>query len=351
MTNDKNILIKNIYYMLAYAFQVLKRNNYANIASEKFEHIEDLFAEILSRGISYQLKQGLYREYVPKTESLPTMRGKIDITKTIKHRIQCQQILSCEFDELSENNIFNQILKTTISILLQEKIVAKERKNKLKKVLPFFVNINTIEPSIVKWNTLDFQRNNQTYKMLMNICYFILEGLLQTTENGKYHMATFSDEYMHRLYEKFVLEYYKTEHPELKASTSRIKWNIDYQSDNKALELLPCMQSDIMLEYNGRTLIIDTKYYSQTMQKQYNKQTLHSNNLYQIFTYVKNYDIQNSSNVAGMLLYAKTNEEITPDLETSICGNRIYVKTLDLYTDFKNIASQLDEIISYIKIH
>ena len=26
MTNDKNILIKNIYYMLAYAFQVLKRN-------------------------------------------------------------------------------------------------------------------------------------------------------------------------------------------------------------------------------------------------------------------------------------------------------------------------------------
>ena len=46
MTNDKNILIKNIYYMLAYAFQVLKRNNYANIASEKFEHIEDLFAQI-----------------------------------------------------------------------------------------------------------------------------------------------------------------------------------------------------------------------------------------------------------------------------------------------------------------
>lgn len=151
------------------------------------------------------------------------MRGKIDITKTIKHRIQCQQILSCEFDELSENNIFNQILKTTISILLQGKIVAKERKNKLKKVLPFFVNINTIEPSIVKWNTLYFQRNNQTYKMLMNICYFILEGLLQTTEDGKYHMATFSDEYMHRLYEKFVLEYYKTEHPELKTSTSRNK--------------------------------------------------------------------------------------------------------------------------------
>ena len=83
----------------------------------------------------------------------------------------------------------------------------------------------------------------------------------------------------------------------------------------------------------------------------YNSKTIHSNNLYQIFTYVKNKDINKNGNVSGMLLYAKTNEEITPDLETSICGNRIYVKTLDLYTDFKNIASQLDEIISYIKIH
>ena len=45
MIKYKNILIKNIYYMLAYAFQVLKRNNYASIASEKFEHIEDLFAD------------------------------------------------------------------------------------------------------------------------------------------------------------------------------------------------------------------------------------------------------------------------------------------------------------------
>lgn len=133
MTNDKNILIRNIYYMLAYAFQVLKRNNYASIASEKFEHIEDLFAEILSRGISYQLKQGLYREYVPRTESLPTMKGKIDITKTIKHRIQCQQILSCEFDELSENNIFNQILKNYNQYSSPRKDSSQRTKKQIKE--------------------------------------------------------------------------------------------------------------------------------------------------------------------------------------------------------------------------
>lgn len=63
MTIDKGIFIRNIYYMLTYAFQELKQNNYEEIAGEEFEEIHDLFAEILLRGISFQLKQGLHKEY------------------------------------------------------------------------------------------------------------------------------------------------------------------------------------------------------------------------------------------------------------------------------------------------
>ena len=70
MTNDKGILIRNIYYMLSYAFLELKRNNYEDIAKEEFEHILDLFAEILYRGVSDQLKHGLYREYIDKPKSV-----------------------------------------------------------------------------------------------------------------------------------------------------------------------------------------------------------------------------------------------------------------------------------------
>ncbi len=51
MTIDKGIFIRNIYYMLTYAFQELKQNNYEEIAGEEFEEIHDLFAEILLRGI------------------------------------------------------------------------------------------------------------------------------------------------------------------------------------------------------------------------------------------------------------------------------------------------------------
>lgn len=47
MTIDKGIFIRNIYYMLTYAFQELKQNNYEEIAGEEFDEIHDLFAEIL----------------------------------------------------------------------------------------------------------------------------------------------------------------------------------------------------------------------------------------------------------------------------------------------------------------
>ena len=61
MTKDKSIFIKNIYYMLSYAFQILKQSNYDEVASEQFDKVQDLFAAILSKGVAQQLKQGLYR--------------------------------------------------------------------------------------------------------------------------------------------------------------------------------------------------------------------------------------------------------------------------------------------------
>ena len=55
MNVTKNIPIKNIYYMLTYAFKELKHNNYEYISGENFDNIYDLFAEIISKGMSYLL--------------------------------------------------------------------------------------------------------------------------------------------------------------------------------------------------------------------------------------------------------------------------------------------------------
>lgn len=347
MTKDqKSIYIKNIYYMLSYAFQVLKHENYEDIAAEEFDEIEDLFAEILSKGVSRQLKQGLYREYVSKTESMPLLRGKLEMRGTIKHRLAKQRLLSCEYDELSENNIYNQILKTTMFYLLKAHGVNEKRKELLKKEIVFFDGIDTLTPSEIRWNQLYYHRNSATYELLINLCYFVLDGMLQTTEKGEYHMAGFSDEHMATLYEKFILEYYIKEHKELDdVRAGAVKWNLFGDHSERQTRQLPSMQTDVMIKKGEKTLIIDAKYYGKSLQNQFDKATVCSNNVYQIYSYVKNYDKGNTGNVSGVLLYAKTDEEITPDMEVNIDNNWISANSLDLSVTFTRIAGQLDDIL------
>ena len=344
MTKDKSILIKNIYYMLSYAFTNMIPDQEDEIAAEAFDNIHNLFAAILARGVGQQLKQGLYREYLNRTEDMPVMRGKIDMPGTIKNKLARKQLLTCEFDELSENNLFNQILKTTVILLLRHAKVDVEYKSDLKKKMLFFSAVDTIDPVAIKWTTIRFQRSNQSYRTLISLCQFILEGMLLTTDQGEYKMASFVDEQrMCRLYEKFILEYFTKHYVELDVRASQIPWALD----DGIGTMLPVMQSDITLSHGNKVLIIDAKYYGHTMQVQYDKHTLHSNNLYQIFTYVKNKDAQlgdKPHEVSGMLLYARTDEEIQPDNTYMMSGNRISVKTLDLNCDFPAIAVQLNAI-------
>ncbi|MBQ9987670.1 MAG: hypothetical protein IJP28_04755, partial [Erysipelotrichales bacterium] len=72
----------------------------------------------------------------------------------------------------------------------------------------------------------------------------------------------------------------------------------------------------------------------------------HSNNLYQIYTYVKNYDSKRTGNVNGLLLYAKSDVDIPSGYDYSMDGNIISIRTLDLNKDFKYIKESLDKIIT-----
>ena len=342
---SSNILLKNIYYMLSYAFTELNQGVYKNLALEEFENIHNIFAAILAKGIGRQLKQGLYREYLNHKENIPVVRGKIDIAGTIQNCLSRKRKLTCEFDELSENNLLNKILKTTVMMLLTHARVDQKYKDALKKEMLFFSNVDTINPTTIQWSVIHFQKNNKAYRMLISICQLVLEGMLLTTETGEYRLAEFIDEQrMSRLYEKFILEYYAKECPQVKTTSSKIRWALD--DDNRTM--LPGMISDVMLTKGNTILIIDAKYYSRTTQKQYNAYTLHSNNLYQIFTYVKNKNSEYADRphtVSGMILYAATDEIIQPNNSYQMSGNKISVRTLDLNREFSEIAAQLNAIV------
>ena len=337
------IRIQNIYYMLAYAYQVLSEDGYRKVASERFEHASDLCAAILAKGIASQIKRGLSKDYISMTEAVRTPIGRIDVSVSVKRNSIIKKQLVCDYDEFTENAYMNKILKATALLLIRCPEVSAGRKRDLKRALFYFSNVDEVNPFKIQWAGIKYHRNNVTYKMLMNICYLVIKGLLLTDQDGSRKLARYIDaQHMHRLYERFVLEYYRRHYPQLSASAAHIDWD----AEGNELHYLPTMKSDITLRHNGQTLIIDAKYYAHTMATNgmFNSRTLHSHNLYQIFTYVKNMDATHTGKVSGLLLYARTDEDIVPDCEFLMGGNRIGLKTLDLSTDFINIAKQLDEI-------
>ena len=344
MIKNKSILIKNIFYMLSYAYQPLQKSNYKQIATEEFENVHDLFAAILAKGIAEQLKKGLYKKYSEVTEDSSVLRGKLELHGTMGHKLHNRQLLACLHDEFSENNIFNKILKSTATALVAHPNVNRIRKIELKRVIPFFSSTDEINLKTVSWRALNFDKNNQTYKMLMSICYFVAHSLLNTDENGKFKMADFlnDQQQMSKLYEKFILEFYRYHFKNLIVKSTKIYWDVD----DGATEFLPDMLTDITLQCGDRTLIIDAKYYTAAWQyNRFDSISVRSGNMYQIYSYVKNFDRHHTGKVSGMILYAKTDEIIQPDKNYSISGNKISVKSLDLSQDFSVIAEQLKSFV------
>ena len=303
------IRVQNVYYMLAYAFQVLHEQGYKNVATEEFDNVAELLAAILCRGVSVQIKRGLIRQYISREEALASPRGKLEIGESIKTQVIRKKQLVCNYDEFSVDAYPNRIIKTTMELLLRGSI-SKARKKEIRKLMIFFDGISILDIHSINWD-IQYDRNNQTYRMLIAVCRFVIKGLLQTTADGSTKIMDYADDQtMAKLYEKFILGYYQREHPELKAYSPQIAWQVT----------------------DG-----------------YMTQTLHSGNLYQIFTYVKNWSAAPDEVVSGMLLYAGTDDAIQPNNDYQMSGNQISVKTLDMDCDFSKIAAQLDSIADRIK--
>ena len=339
------IPIRNLYYMLSYAFKGLRKQGYKSVETEEFQNVAELCAAILTKGISLQLKYGLGKEYIPETEALTSPKGKIDVTASIKNMSNIKGQLVCTYDDFSVNSYMNRIIKTTMELLLRSKI-SRKRKKEIKKQLVFFNEVDTLDVHTINWS-MRFNRNNQSYRMLVSVCHLVIKGLLQTKSDGSTKLMDFlDDQQRHHLYEKFILEYYNTEykHLKVKASASMMDWQVD----DGFRDLLPKMKTDITLTCGYRTLIIDAKYYERNLREQFGKVSIPTDHLYQIFTYVKTKEKELSDvsheKVAGMLLYAQTEKEGKLNNEYQMMGNRICVRTLDLSGDFSAIKKQLDEI-------
>ena len=343
------IPIRNLYVMMAYAFRTLHSRGNVRVTDDPFDHLHELLAEILVRGVGAQVKRGLHRDYRGHHEELATVRGRIDINRTIASQSMTRGRLVCGFDEYEPDTPHNRALKSVIVLLIRHGEITAPRKGALRRLLPYLDAVTLVPPTSIRWEDLTYYRANAMYRQLLGVCELIVRGLLPNENSGTTQLTSWvSDEAMSVLFERFLRAYYTVHHPELSPRASPIAWDSDTTSALGAVQL-PVMRSDVTLRRGQRTLILDAKYYGQSMQVgQWDKATVHSAHLYQVLAYSKNADVGRDGSVSGLLLYARTEAAEQPDLDVVIQGNRIGARTLDLNRPWESLRAQLEDVVTWL---
>ncbi len=338
---DNVVVVKNIFYMMAYAFRALDVSDFRKLQSEPFEGMLDLLAAILVAGIDAQRRRGFEREYSSREEDVQQFRGRVDLRKTWKLRSRHKQSARCIFDEMDSNTYKNRVLKTTAWYLLGSKELNAIRRRDLKRTLLLMQEIDLIDPNCISWSDLHYHRNNRSYQLLMNVCYIVLHDLLPRDSKGDLELGyALPVETLSALYERFVLEYYRRHHPEFNAAAREVPRCAGADSPT----FLPRMLTDVTLEYGRRRLIIDTKCYGVILNTHFEKEILLPANVNQIFSYVLHSQQGFDGDVSGMLLYAQTSEAEKMREHWVDLQHDFYCYTLDLDVDFNELSGQLEEI-------
>ncbi|MDP3542028.1 MAG: 5-methylcytosine-specific restriction endonuclease system specificity protein McrC [Elusimicrobiota bacterium] len=335
------IPIRNIYYLLAYAWDGLDQAGYVDVGSLDGHNAADLLAHILIGGATHVLKRGLDRSYVESGEELSALRGRIDFGESLARQSPARRKLSCVYEELSADILHNQILKSSLARLARVDELDGDLRQRLVSLRERYVGVREIPLSRALFRKLQLNKNNAHYSILMRVCELVYDHALPDERGrGGQFVDFFQDERMPLLFQRFVLNFYRRECPDLRVGGEVIDWDAKADSDQDRA-LLPRMVTDITLRSDDRTWVIDTKYYEEALKGRFDAQKLISSNLYQIFSYLKNLEKNGGQDAVaeGILLYPSVGAELRTGY--SIQGHRVRVCTVNLDNDWKAIRGEL----------
>ncbi|SDL59778.1 5-methylcytosine-specific restriction endonuclease system specificity protein McrC [Kriegella aquimaris] len=342
-----HIPIENIYYLLCYAWNKLEEKERVNISVDDSMEIKDLFAKILINGTRILLKRGIDKSYVDRTQEIVGVKGKIQISASLKNNLLAKQNTICSFDDFSSNILLNQILISTISNLIRINGLNKGLKAQLIGLKRKFNGIDVIKITKSHFKQFRINRNNRFYHFLMNVCEIIYENTMPLENSDYYEFTDFTrdENKMNQLFEAFIRNFYKIEQKKFNIVKSEIiNWQLESMMDSR---YLPQMKTDITLINKHEKIIIDAKYYRETMSFNYDTEKIKSNNLYQLFSYLLNQEDNTERNnlAKGILLYPTIEKEY--NLNFRYKRHNIEIKTLNLNNSWQSISRRLHQIIGY----
>ena len=339
--------------MYSYVWDKVDFDDYAFLSNMDDFDSPNILSTLFLINTKAVLKKGLYREYQEINEELRGIKGKIDFKSSLNNLSFENSKSFCMYDEFNENNIINQIIKSTALKLYRIKTITEDNRQKLNNTLLYFNNVDIIDVDKKSFN-IKYNKNNLYTYFLIRVCELINMCITLSEETGDYKFIDIidNDEIMQTVYELFVYKFYKQKlEKEKKLFKVEYQHNLNWNLKNGSKELLPKMKLDILLANKENLIIIDTKYYKEYVLSNYDKNSFISGNMYQMMSYMNN--INAHQNMRGILLYPLPYnlDPIDETYDTSVVSNGVVKKTklefvtIDLSKEWKQIEKDLLNII------
>ncbi len=342
------IPIHNLYYLLIYAWDALEEKDVVDVG-ELGSHPQamELLASVLANSVGRVLRRGLDRGYVEEDLVLPGIRGKLDVAGSLKQALFPQGRTRCIVDELSHDVPHNRIVRSTLALLARSPSIKSDLRGRLADLYRRFEGVSEVVVTPATFRRVQLHRNNRHYGLLLHVCRLICDSVLVDERSGRPMFRDFSrDEHrMRRLFERFVRTFYKRHARGFRVRSVWLPWQeVEGEPGDRAF--LPGLETDIVLQSPERVLVVDTKFKARTLAERHGKQRIHTENLYQIYAYMRNLALFGgfAGQVDGLLLYRQVDEKVMVDLR--IHGHRLLVRTVDLAQPWEAIHRELLDLLA-----
>lgn len=234
------------------------------------DSLADLMVKPFLETVMPIIEEGIFKNYITKTEKIPTIKGRLLLSQNIRDSHITKEKFWCEFDELTADILENQILLYCAKLLASRITDQSYRQNLFyfqDKLEMEGVSNVPIEPYHL--DSISIQKLNQHYDDALDFCEFILRyfGYGYQTDisiPGAGHLYN-----MNNLFQDFVTKILRNNLPPTYSVFKEEKkrdFLIDISNQNRELDGVSrfstdVMKPDIIIKENGvDKLIIDTKY-------------------------------------------------------------------------------------------
>ena len=343
------IPLRNVYYLLCYAWGRMDESDLVDAtALDRFEQVHDLLGKVLSEGTFRLVRRGIDRGYREVTREVAGVRGKLRVSAMATTAVRARSRTICTFEEFSPDVIHNRIIRSTLDALLRTGDLHPEVRNDVALAYQKLQGVQTLRVTRQLFRRVQLDRNQRDYRFLLQVCQLIHDSLLIDERSGDVKFRDFrkDENEMWRLFEGFVLEFYRVEQDHYRVLGQRkVPWHGLEGRTATDEGFIPGMYADVVLESPARRIILDTKFYQEPLSKWHGAEKLRSGNLYQLLSYLEN---RQGSHPAGpyhegVLLYAAVERSFHVDV--TLRGFRIQARTVDLSRTWQEISRELLEVV------